>query len=244
MQDKDFDQLFKQRFESFEVEPSERSWENISRELDGQKKTKRAVPSFWMAAASVIILASAVLWLYRPVEVIKLQGKADMQTAMNEKPALDDQRGAETVASERIEDLPVAVERVRSEKASVTQTANTDRLRLPKQKETPVREKVDPVKAETMLAEQGVEVNSIPKADVAIEESPVVVAQLDPTAEEANNESEPARQRIKSVGGLVNFVIAQVDRRDNKIIEFRDGEEGAAVSGINLGPIKFKSRNK
>ena len=49
-------------------------------------------------------------------------------------------------------------------------------------------------------------------------------------------------KKIRSIGGLVNFVIARVDKRDDKIIEFKEGAEGSEVSGINLGLVKFKSR--
>jgi hypothetical protein len=72
----------------------------------------------------------------------------------------------------------------------------------------------------------------------------VVVAQVDQVELESNSVDGTTKPRIKSIGGLVNFVIAQVDKREDKIIEFRDGEEGSEVSGINLGPLKFKNRNK
>ena len=75
-----------------------------------------------------------------------------------------------------------------------------------------------------------------------MEESTLASAQnTSPTNEAEQGHSRP---RIKGVGGLVNFVIAQVDKREDKIIEFREGEEGTELSGINLGPIKLKSRNK
>ena len=244
MQDKDFDQLFKQRFDDFEAEPSNRSWENITAHLDGQKKKRRAIPSYWMAAASVVVLASAVLWLYKPVEVIKLQGKADTQVAISEKTAIDVNRDVDDVAENTIENLTAAVMPVQKERTRKVRSTNGENGKHLKQEETPAAERAKQVQPESMLANQPVKVNEIPKADVRIEESPVVLAQVDPMEEDQNTESEPARQRIRSVGGLVNFVIAQVDRRDNKIIEFKDGNEGAEVSGINLGPIKFKSRNK
>jgi len=40
----------------------------------------------------------------------------------------------------------------------------------------------------------------------------------------------------------VNFVIAQVDKREDKLIEFTESDEGTEVSGINLGLLKIKSK--
>jgi len=244
MQDKDFDQLFKHRFESFEVKPSDRLWENISGELDGRKKKKRAIPSIWMAAASVVILASAVLWLYKPVEVIRLQGKSDSQLAISDKPVVSEETETDSEEANRPNELPLSAQSVKRERTLVSRNADVRSVKASKRKETLPAGKVDPVQDGPMLATEMIEANELPKTDILIKESPVVLAQHDPVTDDPDIESEPSKQRIRSVGGLVNFVIAQVDKRDNKIIEFRDGDEGAAVSGINLGPLKFKSRNK
>jgi hypothetical protein len=59
--------------------------------------------------------------------------------------------------------------------------------------------------------------------------------------EEVNEaEQTSPRQKIRSLGDLVNRVVAKVDPREEKIIQFTDNDEGTEVSGINLGLIKFK----
>jgi hypothetical protein len=50
------------------------------------------------------------------------------------------------------------------------------------------------------------------------------------------------QKKIRSIGSLVNFVIAKVDKREDKLIEFKDSDEGSEVSGINLGLVKIKSK--
>src|SRR5690606_10382894 len=51
------------------------------------------------------------------------------------------------------------------------------------------------------------------------------------------------QSRVKSLGGLINRVIAQVDKREDKLLAFDEvGEESNLVS-MNLGIVKFK-RNK
>ena len=46
MQDKEFDKLFKDRFEDAEIEPSANLWANIEHELAPKKK--RVFPIYWM----------------------------------------------------------------------------------------------------------------------------------------------------------------------------------------------------
>ena len=85
--------------------------------------------------------------------------------------------------------------------------------------------------------------NTIPLiADSNIAEPVLLVSQPLETVTEIA--ADIPKQKIKSVGSLINFVISRVDKREDKIIEFKDGKEGSAVSVINLGLIKFKSRNK
>ena len=72
----------------------------------------------------------------------------------------------------------------------------------------------------------------------------VVLLDADFSEDELNpDESEVRGQRkIRSIGSLVNFVIAKVDKREDKLIEFKDSDEGSEVSGINLGLVKIKGK--
>ena len=248
MQDKDFDQLLKQRFDAFEAEPSTGLWNSISAELDKKNHKKRKIRTpFWMAAASVLILASAVFWLNKPVEVIKLHPKSQGQVALK----IAKEPAAETAAEEN--SVPEAVSALAEVKTGRSSQPKTFIARKKQnvtsgetEKRSPQRVHIaeDQVNRATLaLQEDKAPVNS-PKTDISRAGNPAVIAQNDEDVPEEETYTEPARPRIKSIGGLVNFVVAQVDKRENKIIEFKDGEEGSEVSGINLGPLKFKSRNK
>ncbi|OYZ47613.1 MAG: hypothetical protein B7Y19_07640, partial [Sphingobacteriales bacterium 24-40-4] len=81
--DKELDKLFEQRFGDLEIEPSAAVWEKITGAMD-QKRRKSAFPSFWMAAASIVVLISAGLLYFRPQEVIKLQGSTEMAQNMED----------------------------------------------------------------------------------------------------------------------------------------------------------------
>lgn len=80
MQDKKFDELFKDRFEEAEIEPSMDLWNNIERELD--PKRKRIFPVFWMVAASAMVGVLAVALIFNGQK----RNKDGALIAVNTKP--------------------------------------------------------------------------------------------------------------------------------------------------------------
>jgi hypothetical protein len=49
------------------------------------------------------------------------------------------------------------------------------------------------------------------------------------------------RHKIHSLGDLINVVVAKVDKRKDKIIQFTDTDDGDSnITGVNLGVIKIK----
>jgi len=63
MQDKEFDKLFNQKFEDFEVEPSPWVWDNIAGELDGKKAKRTIMPWLSIAATVLVLITAGVLFL-------------------------------------------------------------------------------------------------------------------------------------------------------------------------------------
>jgi hypothetical protein len=54
------------------------------------------------------------------------------------------------------------------------------------------------------------------------------------------------KKKIRSLGDLFNVMIAKVDKRPNKIIQFENDDEDEGdfgVAGVNLGPIQVKKNN-
>jgi hypothetical protein len=77
-----------------------------------------------------------------------------------------------------------------------------------------------------------------------IEEVPVFAStpQVIPTQVATANKQAPAKKhKIRSLGDVFNVMIAAVDKRKDKIIEFSntDGDD-ATITGVNLGIIKVK----
>lgn len=243
--DKDFDKLFQQKFETFEVEPSSAVWRGITAELDkGKKKT---FPVFQMiaVAATVLVVLSMGLWLFSPEEKIRLQGKADV--------VMQDVEPDNGVSQPVIKDAEKDAEPISREIARPVKNQEPvlSVVAVPK----PVSEEKVTVKEAQRLAEAPVKeaepakpVNIIPKEEKEktkpAEEQPVLAFAGDQNP--ATDRRDPDQQhRVKTVGDLVNFVIGKVDPREDKIIQFTNDEEGGSeVTGINLGLLKFKNRNR
>jgi hypothetical protein len=69
---------------------------------------------------------------------------------------------------------------------------------------------------------------------------PSLVAPQLPFADGENITAVKPRHTIRSLGGLINAVVAKVDKRRDKIIEFTDEDDETNVTGINLGIVKIK----
>lgn len=251
--DKELDKLFKQRFEVAEFRPSADVWGKIAAKMDRKEKVKKPFHIFWIAAASVVVVLGASLWFYRPVEVIKLQGTSqDMVLNAPESPITDLGTGAAKLDPHQPEikgfdfSKLLAVE----EKSS----NNPEELTLPEKSVNEIS-KQDFVVSNIEVERNGFELAQTSKEvkvpgytgdqsnlDVT---QPDMIASADVVPDDLIPElQQVAPKRIRSVGSLINFVISKVDRREDKIIEFKDGDEGSEVSGINLGLIKLKSRNR
>ena len=251
--DKELDKLFKQRFEDAEFQPSKAVWGKISAKMDRKSKVKKTLPIFWMAAASVVVVLGASLWFYRPVEVIRLQG-VNQQITLNtpESPISDLGTGASKLDPHQPE--------IKGFDFSKLVAAEENSFDTPKEVTLPQRSSIEITKQEVLTSNNTLKRNisevALTPKEVKVprytgDQSQLDVTQADMVAsvEVTQDDLIPEQQqtspkRIRSVGSLVNFVISKVDHRDDKIIEFKDGDEGSEVSGINLGLIKLKSRIK
>jgi hypothetical protein len=254
--DKKFDEFFKSSFEDFEVEPSANSWDKIAQEL--KQKPKKKFPIFWMAAASVVIVLGIGLGLYtQPTEVIKLKPQTDELTAKVEPKLEESKEQGVKIKEQRIEKpvlvaattkkQPVSQENKVSEKnisEDATITSKVNVLDLNNLEEDLAR--VKPVKRINSVAQQMIDdeakqtkLNGSMNAALALAQN---------TNDENLNDDGAITGRkvkIKSVGDLVNFVVAKVDKREEKIIKVSRTDEGDnEITGINLGLFKFRKAEK
>lgn len=253
MSDKELDKLFQEKFDSFEVEPSAGLWAKIDAEMGEVKaeKKKRIFPIFWMAAASVLIVMAAGLYFIPKQPTIKLQGKDDTElTASQPKPNEED---IDVVKEPSI--VPENQEVKQASGRKLMASVNTSSVlkgkytsREAKAQASPEVEKVSNMRVASSAVEpaKAQDIVSTPQPEREIGKKvtpPSLVAMLNVPEKDLENPGAGQalpRRKIKSLGDLVNRVVAKVDPRDEKIIQFTDNDEGTEVSGINLGLIKFK----
>lgn len=242
--DKEFDKIFQQQLDGFEVEPSKNLWKGIAKELDGNSVRKSNIGFLWMAASLVIAL-SVALWFTTPKKTIKLYGKAEIETRdepesgivnrVPEKEALKDKRPVVKNVSIVPGDKQIVKEGNMHQlvkKVEVQENYNNvAALKV---------EKIDELK---LVVGQR---NQFGSLKPGIRDTLMLIPnENQPMLASINYEAETEDKRgIQSVGDLVNFVVGKVDKRKDKIIEFQDTDEGSLVSGLNLGFVKIKSRNK
>lgn len=241
MPDKEFDQLFRDKFEDAEIAPSANLWANIEQQLE--PKRKRSMPIYWMAAASVAVAITALL-VFQKSE--KIQLRADNITAAVVEPSTENvvasANGNNEVSRTVITDAStlapvrtsVKVSKVAPEnklqnfQLALQPNTNEDRLPIKQQDVKPLD--VLPVKE-------------------LITENPTVIAyqpQQNPT-DNMISETDPITERkgIRNVGDIVNYVVDKVDKRDKKLVRFStDDDDNSSIIGINIGFLKFNKRNK
>lgn len=240
MPDKEFDKLFRDKFNDAEIEPSVNLWANIEQQL--APKAKRTLPIYWMAAASIAVVITAML-VFQKEDKIKLY--AEHTTANVTEPAVQDVMAtpeANVTATEvvaKVETSRLAAKQNIRIAANVGATKNieeslqpnTDLARL-------LIKQADPKP-----------IDVLPIREEAVVESPIVTAQLEPQQKaESNNiisetESSVERKGIRNVGDLVNYVVDKVDKRDKKFLKFNtDDDDNSSLIGINIGFVKLNSR--
>jgi hypothetical protein len=235
MSDKELDQLFQSRLQSLEEMPSAGLWGNIEKKLDARPKyiyLKRALA----LAASVLIIA--VLW-------VNIGNEAYVVSHAEEPPVSE-----EKVAAEPAE---VLASRAPAQHALAAANSGQKVENAKRKKEKPLFAKQlaeDVPHIVNDKLQETVEIEDAPMMATIIPEQPLpmVVEEISGNilVEEDREDDyvqDKKQSRVKSLGGLINRVIAQVDKREDKLLAFDEvGEESNLVS-MNLGIVKFK-RNK
>lgn len=242
MQDKEFDQVFTDAFADMDVQPSEQVWNAVSRQVQKSKTKYR-----WLAmAASLLLVASAGLWFMiekdkTPEQIV---AKKEPVKRVLEKPVIEMDQ---VPVSAQKEEVLAEVKTVRKEK-DVHFTAK-NRVSNPVSKPEVSEElefkqtfkKPDDETLLTVVHEADLpELNQMPSVGLA--------SALNTKPEKLNREDITLRNRkvlakkhpVKSIGDLVNLVMAKVDKREDKLIEFTDSDGESNVSGINLGFINIQ----
>lgn len=257
MSDKEFDQLFNAKLTDLEIEPSAELWGKITPEIPGSDKGKSGLMPM-MSIAATLIVVLAVGLLFRPsTPKVALHGQYNPQQVIAETaPAVKP-------TEQGIDPYQSLTPEQRTVKQPQTTTAAVKR--------PSVKEGIDPVIVNPVDTMQNIAVikplniikpdhqdNSIIKTSIPVANTIAnVTSKADPLTSSVkaiamNTQGtkvpdEVKKKKIHNLSDLLNVVIAKVDKRDNKIIQFGSGgdddDDLLNVTGVNLGPIKVKKQN-
>lgn len=239
MQDKEFDQLFKDRFEEAEIQAPAGLWDSIAEELEPKKK-KVSLPLYWMSAAAIAGLALSVGLLSPKTETVKLQSPVAVQA---EQPV----KSPEANAQQAVHTTLTGAETVNNSTPLVIAPRLTEAEMKNSLAAVQPQEPADhPVhKAPDTFAAAAEKNEPLKQAEPGNE---AVIAKVDLPVENAVNsitEAPQAEHRgIRNVGDLVNFVVGKVDKRENKIVQFdTDEDDNSSLVSLNLGIIKIGKKS-
>ena len=238
MQDKEFDQLFKNRFEGAEVQPSANLWGNIAQELE--PKRKHAAPVYWWSAAAVILMTVGIGLLTPKTEKIRLQSKGEIAAAevvlKDTVPVSADQILISSVAAEDQDTANISTPLVIAPRYDAAEEKNNLFAVQPN-----IVDSRPGIKKPEVLAAENAEPEN---KTVAVNEVMIASADLSDNDPEALTASSSQEHRgIRNVGDLVNFVVNKVDKRENKIVQFDTDDDNSSLVSLNLGIIRFSKRS-
>jgi hypothetical protein len=255
MQDKEFDRIFSQKFENFEEEPSPMVWDNIAIKVERKKSTRSILPWLSIAATVLIAVTAGIMFLQKGDQAIE-QKKPTKLVAKRVEPVAsvkDEAKEAEPVITAK---PAKAVSRV------ITSASGRRHNNVASSKSVTIPVDVTPADVfdhEPLINNQPIIATITNPASLKVQAT-LPDVQLVPkmlnteiqgeksvTASVEGQDGKPGKKRgIHSMGGLINAIVAKFDKRDNKLIEFSDGDEdddnGTTLTGVNLGLIRIKKQ--
>jgi hypothetical protein len=247
IRDKDFDQLFKDAFADTEVTPSRDLWSNIENEIAPKKK--RVIPIYWLSAAAVLLIATIGILLYQQQNATNEGKQLANNTIEKTKPEVKEPIVKDTTATV-VENMEPVLP-VRPKVASVIAKTKIK----PEAKPITLKEKHSMITAPEMLKQETVVAKveetkndirtKIEKAILQPTEDVVTATVATPVkTDEPVNDNEQSNKGIRNVGDVVNLIVNKMDKRKDKLIQFRTDDDDSSLSSINIGPFKFGKRSK
>ena len=253
MQDKEFDDVFRSKLDGFEAEPTGRVWEGIDERLDTSHRRAIFMPILRIAASIILVAGLGVLFFVNKDKVAPVKGGKSGLVKTTVRPVTQ----PETVVPVK---QPEPIKTVEPN-TTLNQVAHVNvpkKENVPVIAQTPVVQKETPeiIKPRDLPIIAAVEVPKkaeitqpvVPGTETPLsaktidniaptKAAPQVIAQV-PVEQTAK----PAKRRgIHNFGDIVNIVVAKVDKRKDKAIEFTDSDDGeSSITAVNIGPVKIK----
>jgi len=255
MQDKEFDSLFRSKLENFEAAPTSQVWDGIVEGLHGKRRYAVLLPWLSIAAGVLVLVAAGILFIPQKTTV---------------KPTVSDGIAKTPVAPQVVKPSPAIPQHQGITQTPVVAPAPVNRLAQVRPVKTNTETAVTKIAPETVPAnvnaaqphEQQI-IAAVQPKEVISPEAPVLQTQIAPQTVDmpvaatikpviaaampniVDKQSIAAarpKHKAHGIGGFLNTVIAAVDKRKDKIIEFTesDDDDGSNVTAVNLGILKFK----
>lgn len=252
MQDNEFDKLFRSKLDDFEAEPSANVWAGIKKGLSAAERTKYLFPFLGIAASLLILVTAGILFIPHHV---KLNGKNPVQNkiakAINTPIAKSGSIHNTSLSAKQkgLNEISVAANTTRKlHPAKVNRNPAAVGLPQPKNAVNPE----DQPELAVIQEKRPEIINAVvPNENIPLSIKQPVEDMTGPTAKPLlvtaqlpadNPDAVPVKQkhRMRGLGDFINVVVAKVDKRRDKIIEFSETDDESMVTGINLGIIKLK----
>lgn len=246
IRDKDFDQLFKDAFADAEVTPSRDLWSNIESEIIPKKK--RIIPIYWLSAAAVLLIATIGILLYQQENNTNEGKQLANNTIEKPKPAVETPvvKDQPPVVVEPVKDVaPIPVEAKQARAIAKTKVKqDKPALKQPRIITPPEMQKQETIVAKVEEPKKDIR-TKIEEAILQPKEETVIVANSTAIkTDDPVNENEQNNKGIRNVGDVVNLIVNKMDKRKDKLIQFRTDDDDSSLSSINIGPFKIGKRNK
>jgi hypothetical protein len=256
MSDKDLDKLFSSQLADMEIEPSAAVWNNIKLEIDSERKDKKSYIPFLQIAAAVMVFGTAA-FIFRPkTEKIVLHGNSFTASVTDAQRPL-----VITPQPASLDNIPV-IDEPQQVSAPTNRYAKNENTRR-------VISVVNPSADTAAIAPQVIAAGSTDHNDNNMQQhtnaarvqlstpKPILaVVTDDPQQKPAKalaianvptlkDNAVAKKKKIRNLGDLLNVMIAKVDKRQKKIIEFNDDDDDDTLNPthINLGLIQTRRDN-
>jgi hypothetical protein len=256
MQDKEFDELFRSKLDGLEAGPSANVWAGIVEGLESARRRRRLAPWLSIAASIVVLIGIGVFFIPNKIST-HTEPSVKNPTVTITPPVTKVQVATTQPHKPAAPNTPVKLKR-ETEIARVETKPTIDHL-APKADDTAQIPAKTPVNADRQLmanipAKTTTPVKPVvPDATIqlavkqSIDQLPVSGLKPDKLAGRslADNKKDSVavkrKHRIHNFGDLVNMVVNKLDKRQDKVIQFADDEEGDShLTGVNLGIVKIK----
>jgi len=255
MQDKEFDTLFRSKLENFEAAPTSQVWDGIVEGLHGKRRYAVLLPWLSIAASVLVLVAAGILFIPQKIAVKPLVGPPIAKTpvapqVVKQDPAIPQQQGIAkrpAIASAPVNRMAKVKPVKTNQETAVTSTPTEtvpENVSAAQPHEQQIIAAVQPKEVISPEA-TGVQTPITPQTidmPVAANTKPVIAAAMPNIVDKQSIATARPKHKAHGIGGFLNTVIAAVDKRKDKIIEFTDSDDddGANVTAVNLGILKFK----